>query len=839
MAGQTQLSAKSLHPRMGWCFEVLKVGSDFELHIFKRKHNGSVEIYSPSGSRSGTKVPFGQIKNCEFLVGQNSKTKMITESFQLTNEDNRKGVFDLNILDMFLKEQNKFTGKCGQLIVEKKFKLLSLYLSLLVRSKSFSSYNSDTHNEQGFRVDGGGIQAEDLSNEQGSVMEYMEILSVAGANAELSDAPSLPRKRKITEYFGTEAAKKKKMNKEDVIQNHFAEELVNDLGVEKMHTVAYEGRADIPIGNLSVSPLLGLPVDQAKVLSIQRDMLDRYNPAKATLTVSPIDGSSVDLKNISTQKFHVIHGIHSFLAMQNLHAKGKYSDLLGVNNDLVLCFVVNLANKPDGHNYANIRNNEIDSKNQTLPTVHMLVYIYKKLMMEYKDGNQAAEAIESIARLMMIPADDLTAVRKICHWPEEALATLVTVLLKFEKYATLDGFSPKAKGSMKLGKPLKLTKAMFRAIGKFSPKFFVENAEAVLNSEISLESLVENSGKIQAVEKANTSLLQLSTYTDVETLNVQYPGKFAPEIIKKYAGADVWGKNKNRPGERLESYFKSVVQNKGEPDLVNDPVVTEEYASFRDVTRDMLEENDIVVIKFKNLGLDYAQYLIDSAGSSFKETFAILILSASGEEQKKVLGMAHLWEEKAEFSATQILFMKNISTEGNFGFVENVQFSVLLGKVRNFGANIPVLQEGLKDSLTSVLDRLCPNNGKVAVVIGPKTPIPFIDHESGAWTRLKYYGDKVAVKKLNQRLMKVNVTAPDSDEAVLDDGTSENTVEEPQSLAQTSQGRNDVKDRVGDGCDGDEGGDMDESGDEGEGGDVYEFNEEVKCLTKQSSTSKF
>ena len=136
----------------------------------------------------------------------------------------------------------------------------------------------------------------------------------------------------------------------------------------------------------------------------------------------------------------------------------------------------------------------------------------------------------------------------------------------------------------------------------------------------------------------------------------------------------------------------------------------------------------------------------------------------------------------------------------------------------------------MKDSLTSVLDRLCPDNGKVAVVIGPKTSIPFIDHESGAWTRLKYYGDKVAVKTLNQRLMKANVTAPDSDEAVLDDGTGENTMEEPQSLAETSQGRSDVKDKVGDGCDGGEGSD---------GGDVYEFTEKVKCLTKQSSTSKF
>jgi len=41
----------------------------------------------------------------------------------------------------------------------------------------------------------------------------------------------------ISEYFGPEAVKKK-VNKRDVIENHF-NELSNDLGVEKMHNVAY------------------------------------------------------------------------------------------------------------------------------------------------------------------------------------------------------------------------------------------------------------------------------------------------------------------------------------------------------------------------------------------------------------------------------------------------------------------------------------------------------------------------------------------------------------------------------------------------------------------------
>jgi hypothetical protein len=276
-----------------------------------------------------------------------------------------------------------------------------------------------------------------------------------------------------------------------------------------------------------------------------------------------------------------------------------------------------------------------------------------------------------------------------------------------------------------------------------------------------------------------------------------------------------------------------VVQKKGDNDIVIDPLVAEEYVNFRDVTSDMLEKNDIVVLKFKNLCLDYVQKVITAAGTSFKDTFAILILTASGEEQKKLLAMAQVWEAKEEFSATQIFFEKDISTEGNFELVENIQFSVLLGRVRNFGANIPVLLESLKDTLTSFLNKLCPQNGKVAVVIGPNTSIPFIDHGSGtAWSSFKYYGDQVAVKKLNQRLMKTNVTGV----VVLDKG-SDQTKEASLSHAETSQGRSEF---VGDIAIENKEGDL-----SNEAEDIYDFNDSsvndhsLKCIKKQSSTSKY
>ena len=453
----------------------------------------------------------------------------------------------------------------------------------------------------------------------------------------------------------------------------------------------------------------------------------------------------------------------------------------------------------------------------------MLLYIFQKLKHDYKDSHRATEAIESISRLMKVSADDLSAVRKLCNWPDEALGGLVSVLIKYEKYSTLDAYEQKSKGSMKSGMPLKVSKAMFRMIGKSSPQYIVENFDSVLQNKISLKTMLEGSQKFLSQEKTNTSLLQLSKFQDVEALDRQFPGKFTHAILEKYAGAQLSGKNKNVQGSLLESYYKSVTGVSGNGDV--EPIVIEEYESLLDVRADMLEKNDIVVLQIKEWNQDYVQYIIDTAGVSIKDTFAVLILSSDGKEQLKVLSMVKDWEGKERFSVTQLFFEKDTSAKGKFGFEENIQFSVLLGKVQIHGESVPVLLEDQTSSLSVLLSKLCPSEGKVAVVTGPRAAVPFIQHNAdSSWSCVTYYGDTVAVKKLKERFLKEKVGESGPLEC---DNPAEYLNDEKDNPSDEVEGGDAVSDR--------------RNVDSIDPNSVYDFDDETShhSLTKQSSTSKY
>ena len=99
----------------------------------------------------------------------------------------------------------------------------------------------------------------------------------------------------------------------------------------------------------------------------------------------------------------------------------------------------------------------------------------------------------------------------------------------------------------------------------------------------------------------------------------------------------------------------------------------------------MLEKNHLVVVKIKNWNQDYLQYVIDSVGTSRKETFAVLILTRDGTEQIRVLAM------KDSLSSSSIVFEKDVSAEGKYGFDETLGFSVLCGKVEIHGQSIPAI----------------------------------------------------------------------------------------------------------------------------------------------------
>ena len=63
---------------------------------------------------------------------------------------------------------------------------------------------------------------------------------------------------------------------------------------------------------------------------------------QAIPVVCPIDVSKpVDLKNIKDQKFYVIQKLATFRALENLDQKGKFETLIGHQQGLLMCYVVN------------------------------------------------------------------------------------------------------------------------------------------------------------------------------------------------------------------------------------------------------------------------------------------------------------------------------------------------------------------------------------------------------------------------------------------------------------------------------------------------------------------
>merc|ERR1719318_1525491 len=107
--------------------------------------------------------------------------------------------------------------------------------------------------------------------------------------------------------------------------------------------------------------------------------------------------------------------------------------------------------------------------------------------------------------------------------------------------------------------------------------------------------------------------------------------------------------------------------------------------------------------------------------------YAVLILTASGAEQRKVLSMVREVEGREKFTVRQIFFEKEMTKCGELGVTENVHYAVLMGKVQVHGSNIPVLFKNLEDGLAVLTERLCPVSGKLCVVIGPNTAAPPID----------------------------------------------------------------------------------------------------------------
>ena len=275
-----------------------------------------------------------------------------------------------------------------------------------------------------------------LKREGGSVNELEEFISLAREHAIVIGANNgrdkVIKQKRIQDYYLSEVPVKK-MSKSEKVEHNFQTECKDKEGLEQKLVDTFSEFQGISLDKLSVSENLCLPINEVEVIALAESMSARFNPALCVLTVAGEDGEFSDLK-----QYTVLEGVHRFKALKLLDAQKKFEQLPGVTERKVQCFILTATGDPAIDNYCNIRGNDQANQFNTDPDagINELIYVFVFLFKHYADPKKAVEAMERIAKLKHLRAEDLTSLRKISNWPLDILEHLIIVLKKFERFQT-------------------------------------------------------------------------------------------------------------------------------------------------------------------------------------------------------------------------------------------------------------------------------------------------------------------------------------------------------------------------------------------------------------------
>ena len=429
---QTPQSSKS---RSCWVFQSYKVGNSYSFEISVKNHSGRTGPLSVCKPAAKYRPSFGSIVKVETETKVYKKSGESVKVFVLTNENKSKHALRQDLLFMLLKSTNAFTQMCQGLIADGKQNILANYFSACANARGFTMFREELFTDDGMLKECLDVASELLG---GSLNELQEFISLAmkhativGERDAIKDGHKLNpavRQKRIEDFF-LACAPPKKMTKTDVVKDNFRKECEDVDGLEQKLISSYQGFRRICLDNLSVSEKLGLPVNDA--VSLSEVMFARFNPALCVLTVAGEDeGFSED------NKYSVIDGVHRLKALKLLDSQGRFEKLPGIQDRKIECFVLTSTGDPAIDNYCNLRSNDQAREIQSKSGLHELIYVFSFLKKTYNDSNQAREAMERMAKLREVSADDLTSLRRLTTWRQSTLEHLIEVLQKYERFQT-------------------------------------------------------------------------------------------------------------------------------------------------------------------------------------------------------------------------------------------------------------------------------------------------------------------------------------------------------------------------------------------------------------------
>ena len=762
--------------RTGWTPLVCEKGGTYQIRMTCQRKGGKRDLFTSAPAATKPRPSWAPIISCEHLVERSSCGDK-KEEMMFTNMDNEKKPFSVDLLNPLIFGCNPFSQKCAGLMVEHKLKLLAIYYELLSKSTGFCSHK-DGHDENGLPVAGTEAVVQYLVDNGGSVKDLKEFKKLAIENAFKFGEKKVPEqngekdkidqnfrlsncnKRKITDFFNPGA--KKKLTKTDRIENNFREAIEEENGIEKSLVNSYVKFVYIKIEKLSVCPNLYLPVDEGNVRAIAESMEDQFDPVLAVLTVYPDPADSENYRSPEDNEninFRVICGQHKYRAMRQLIAQGKEAKMKGLPGGKIPCYVCSTGSAAVV-NHANIRNNDINVKFKNTAGHEDLVFVFCGLAKTADDEDDAAEIVKRICSCRRTAPADMTALVKIIGWPREALVKLLVVLDKFKKFQTTDcvgGYGNKTKLKNRQGKTL--TKLEFRQLGSCKPAFFLANYEKVLENEKSLREILKEAQDQNDLAKTISAASQVAGHADMKSLRGKYPEKFDESILKKFIGAEVFGKKKNAQGQLLANYIKSI--KKGGEGVIKDQVDLVEISGVYDVDAARLYKYDVIVFNSttKNMDSGYVQYLIDHAGGAIQDHLSVIILFNNEKQLQEALTQMEAWKSKPDFKVCQILYEKTVSKE-DLGVTENLTFSLLFGKINVFGNNLHSLQKGpFETELNKVVSKVCCPSAKVAYISGGGVDVIRI-HQVPVDNSIEtnYFAPKTELEKFRKKFF-INVPA--------------------------------------------------------------------------------
>ena len=178
------LSSKAPSPRVGWFLPIININGILEVNLGWKSYDKTLSFYSTANRSSSVKPPWGPIVSVDFHQATNKRNEP-GMYFKFVNKDGESRNFKADVFHVMVAGVNDFTQKCQELVVEKRSKLLTKYLSLLVKKKGFVYYRPDLYSEDGLPLDETEASAvkDDLQSHGGNVEDYIVFANAARDNA--------------------------------------------------------------------------------------------------------------------------------------------------------------------------------------------------------------------------------------------------------------------------------------------------------------------------------------------------------------------------------------------------------------------------------------------------------------------------------------------------------------------------------------------------------------------------------------------------------------------------------------------------------------------------------